>query len=58
MMYNSSTNTLTTKGIEVFTAMNPTLKQSLGLTGLNAQTSFTQLVSDVSSNLYTFIKTN
>ncbi len=36
--------------------MNDELKQSLNLTGLNAQSKFTELIDDVNSNLYSFIK--
>ncbi|WP_165749355.1 hypothetical protein [Cellulophaga sp. Z1A5H] len=40
----------------IFNNMNDELKQSLNLTGLNAQSKFTELIDDVNSNLYSFIK--
>ncbi|ADV48811.1 hypothetical protein Celal_1499 [Cellulophaga algicola DSM 14237] len=41
---------------QIFNNMNDELKQSLNLTGLNAQSKFTELIDDVNSNLYSFIK--
>lgn len=41
---------------EVFKVMNSELKESLGLTGLNAQIKFNNLIEDTNSTLYNFIK--
>lgn len=52
-------NTNASKGLtktQIFNNMNDELKQSLNLTGLNAQSKFTELIDDVNSNLYSFIK--
>ncbi len=41
---------------DIFLSMNSTLKQNLGLLGPNSKSKFDLLISDLNSQLYTFIK--
>ncbi|CAM3289775.1 hypothetical protein [Empedobacter stercoris] len=46
----------TNKSDEIFSSLNQNIKNELGLTGLNARSSFNDLISNTNSKLYNFIE--
>ncbi|OWP73946.1 hypothetical protein [Flavobacterium oreochromis] len=46
----------TNKTDEIFLSLNQSVKNDLGLTGLNARTKFNDLISNINSKLYNFIE--
>lgn len=46
----------TNKSDEIFSSLNQNIKNELGLTGLNARSTFNDLISNTDSKLYNFIE--